>query len=631
MTTFLALTTLGIVVGCIYALTATGLVVTYTTSGIFNFAHGAIGMFGAFSYWQLAVGWHWPAWIALPAVLLVEAPLLGAGIEAVLVRPLKRSAVDLSLVVTLGLLLFLLGIANLLWKPTKTRVLPAFLHGAKPLQLGGLAVSANQVLVVVVALAVAVGLRLFFGRTRLGIAMRGVVDDPDLAAMSGASPVRIQQLSWALGASLAALAGILLAPLVTLDILTLTLLVINGYAAALVGRLTSLPMTAMGAIALGLLVSYARGYLPTGGLLEQLEPSLPMLFLFLLLVLVPAARLRAGSRQGAWRPAAPGLQRSVVSAVSLVVAAALLGLVCLISLLAPVLSDANVALASRTMVLAVTLLSLVLLTGYSGQVSLCHLTFLGIGAYAMGRWGHGTLLGVVLAVGLSVAVGAVLALVTSRLQGLYLALATFAFAKAMDESFFTRELGSGGTMSVRRLRLPALPATDDRGYLVLCTVVFAAGAVGVLAVRRGRWGRQLTAVNDSEAAAATLGLDPRVTKVVVFAGSAGLAGLSGALYGGLQGTVSPNDFAVLGSLSLLLALRIGGVSTVTGAVIGAASVAYFPLMQAHVPSEVQLAYLLTGLAAVSLGRDPDGFGGQLARAGEQLRSARLREVAVART
>jgi branched-chain amino acid transport system permease protein len=622
VTTFLALTTLGVVVGCIYALTATGLVVTYTTSGIFNFAHGAIGMFGAFSYWQLAVGWHWPAWIALPAVLLVEAPLLGAGIEAVHIRPLTRSSVDLSLVVTLGLLLFLLGIANLLWKPTRTRVLPAFLHDARPLQLGGLAVSANQVLVVVVALTVAVGLRLLFVRTRLGIAMRGVVDDPDLAAMSGASPVRIQQLSWALGASLAALAGILLAPLVTLDILTLTLLVINGYAAALVGRLTSLPWTAIGAIALGLLVSYARGYLPTGGLLEQLEPSLPMLFLFLLLVFVPAARLRAGSRQGAWRPAVPGLQRSVVSAVGLVVAAALL---------ARVLSDGNVALASRAMVLAVTLLSLVLLTGYSGQVSLCHLTFLGIGAYAMGRWGHGTLLGVVLAVGLATVVGAVLALVTSRLQGLYLALATFAFAKAMDESFFTRELGSGGTMTVRRLRLPGLPVLDDRGYLVACTVVFAAGAVAVLAVRRGRWGRQLTAVSDSEAAAATLGLNPRVTKVVVFAASAGLAGLSGALYGGLQGTVSPNDFAVLGSLSLLLALRIGGVSTVTGAVIGAASVAYFPLMQAHVPSEVQLAYLLTGLAAVSLGRDPDGFGGQLGRLGEQLRAARLREVAVART
>jgi branched-chain amino acid transport system permease protein len=622
VTTFLALTTLGIVVGCIYALTATGLVVTYTTSGIFNFAHGAIGMVGAFSYWQLSVGWGWPAWIALPAVLLVEAPLLGAGIEAVLIRPVKRAAVDLSLVVTLGLLLFLLGIANLLWKPTVTRILPAFLHDAPPLHLGSLEVSANQVLVVVVALAVAGGLRLLFVRTRIGIAMRGVVDDPDLAAMTGASPVRIQQLSWALGSSLAALAGILLAPLVTLDILTLTLLVINGYAAALVGRLRSLPLTAVGAIALGLLVSYARGYLPTGGLAEQLEPSLPMLFLFVLLVVVPSARLRAGSRQGAWRPAVPALRQTLVAAAALVVGAVLL---------ARVLSSGDVALASRAMVLAIALLSLVLLTGLSGQVSLCHLTFLGIGAYAMGQWGHGSVLGVGLALVLTAAVGALLAVITSRLQGLYLALATFAFAKAMDESFFTRELGSGGTLTVRRLHLPGLGEGDDRSYLVLCALVFAAAAVGVLAVRRGRWGRQLTAVNDSEAAAATLGLNPRVTKVVVFAASAGLAGVSGALYGGLQGTVSPNDFTVLGSLSLLLALRIGGVSTVTGALFGAVSLAFFPLLQAHVPSEVQLAYLLTGLAAVSLGRDPDGFGGQLARAGEQLRTARLREVSVARS
>ncbi|MCU1601098.1 MAG: livH 3, partial [Frankiales bacterium] len=417
MTTFLALTTLGIVVGCIYALTATGLVVTYTTSGIFNFAHGAIGMVGAFSYWQLSVGWGWPTWIALPAVLLVQAPLLGAGIEAVVIRPLKRSAVDLTLVVTLGLLLFLLGVANLLWKPTKTRVLPAFLHDASPLQVGALSISANQVLVVVVAITVALGLRLMFQRTRIGIAMRGVVDDPDLAAMAGASPVRVQQLSWALGASLAALAGILLAPLVTLDILTLTLLVINGYAAALFGRLRSLPLTALGAIALGLIVSYARGYLPTGGVLEQLEPSLPMLFLFALLVAVPAARLKAGSRQGAWRPGVPGRRQSVVAAT---------GFVVVVVLLSQVLSSSNVTLAGRGMALAITLLSLVLLTGCSGQVSLCHLTFLGIGAYAMGRWGHGTLTGVLLAVVLSAASGAAVALLARRLTGLYLALATFA-------------------------------------------------------------------------------------------------------------------------------------------------------------------------------------------------------------
>src|SRR5690349_7145407 len=102
MQTFFTFAVLGTVIGCIYGLTASGLVVTYTTSGVFNFAHGAIGMFGAYSYWQLTVGWHWPPVLGLAAVLLVGAPLFGATVERVLIRPLRGASVDLSLVTTLG-------------------------------------------------------------------------------------------------------------------------------------------------------------------------------------------------------------------------------------------------------------------------------------------------------------------------------------------------------------------------------------------------------------------------------------------------------------------------------------------------------------------------------------------------
>ncbi len=613
MTTFLALTTLGIVVGCIYGLTATGLVVTYTTSGIFNFAHGAIGMMGAFTYWQLSVAWGWPVWLSLVAVLLVGAPVFGAVVERVLIRPLHGSSVDLTIVITLGLLLFLIGLANVLWKPTEARVLPAFFAGATPLQIGSLSVSINQVLVVVVAIVVAVGLRVMFSRTRVGIAMRGVVDDPDLAAMTGVSPARIQQLSWALGSSLAALAGILLAPLVTLNILTLTLLVINGYAAALFGRLKSLPRTAVGAIILGLLVNYAKGYTPAGGLLEQLQPAIPMIFLFFLLIWIPAARLRTSSAAGTAAPTVPGLRQSVLVGAALVLLAVVLS---------QTLSAPNLLIGGRAFILAITLLSLVLLTGYSGQVSLCHLTFVGLGSYAMGTWGGGSLVGVVFAVLLSVLAGCLVAAFTSRLRGLYLALATFAFAKAMDEAFFLRELGEGGTLTVQRLQIPGVATESDAAYFLLSAVIFTAAAIGVLAIRRGRFGRQLTALSDSPAACATLGVNTNVTKLVVFACSAGLAGLSGALFGGLQGTVSALDFNVLGSLSLLLALRIGGVNTITGALFGATCFALFPTLQSHVPANLQLAYLLTGLAAVSIGRDPDGFGGQVSKLGARLRAVR---------
>ncbi|MGB8651407.1 MAG: ABC transporter permease [Mycobacteriales bacterium] len=613
MTTFLTLTTLGIVLGCIYGVTATGLVVTYTTSGIFNFAHGAIGMIGAFTYWQLSVAWGWPAWLSLVVVLGIGAPLFGAVVERVLIRPLQGAAVDLSIVITLGLLLFLIGAANLAWKPTEPRVLPQFFATASPLKVGDLSVSMHQVLVVAVAIAVAVGLRVLFSQTRVGIAMRGVVDDPDLAAMTGVSPARIQQLSWALGSSLAALAGILLAPLVTLNILTLTLLVINGYAAALFGQLKSLPRTAVGALLLGFLVSYLRGYAPAGSWIDDLQPAAPMIFLFVLLVFVPAARLRTSGAAGRAAPTVPSLRESVAWAGALLAVAAVL---------AGTLSQANLLIGGRAFILAITLLSLVLLVGYSGQVSLGHLTFVGLGAFAMGTWGHGSLLGVVLAVLLSAVVGAVVAGFTARLRGLYLALATFAFAKGMDEVFFLKRLGDGGSLDVARLHLPGIPTDSDKAYFLVCAVIFAIASIVVLAVRRGRYGRQLTALNDSPAACATLGVNVNVTKVVVFSVSAGLAGLSGALFGGLQGTVSPNDFTVLGSLSLLLALRVGGVNTVTGALFGAIFVASFPKIQSFVPPNIQLAYLLTGIAAISVGRDPDGFGGQVSKLGARWRALR---------
>ena len=162
MSSFLTYSVIGIVVGCIYALTATGLVVTYTTSGVFNFAHGAIGMIAAFSYWQLTVGWGVPPVLALIVVLLVGAPLFGALIERVLMRRLEGAALEVQLVVTVGLLAFLIGVANLAWNPTRaTRTLQRFFIGHK-FKLLLVYVDYHEVIVVAVAAAVAIGLRLFF-------------------------------------------------------------------------------------------------------------------------------------------------------------------------------------------------------------------------------------------------------------------------------------------------------------------------------------------------------------------------------------------------------------------------------------------------------------------------------------
>ena len=609
MTTFLHFTVIGLVAGCIYALTASGIVVTYTTSGIFNFAHGAVGMFAAWTYWQLRVGWHWPVWLALFMVIGVMAPLMGLVVERVLIRPLHGAPVDLSLVVTLGLFLSLIQTTDLIWKQTVIRVMPQFFPG-RSVPIGGFRVTYDQLTVVVVALLVAGALRLLFSRTRIGIAMRAVVDDPELVAMAGGRPVRIQQLSWALGSALASLAGVLLAPIVTLTVIPLTLFVINGYAAAVVGRLRSLPATVAGALLVGLGTSYLVGY-ANDSFLRNVQLIIPMIVLFVVLIVLKPARLRLSSFMAVRAPRPAGLRSSLVWGAVLVGAAAVAG---------PQLSVVNLRTASHGLALGVIMLSLVLLTGYGGMVSLCQMTFVGIGAFAMGHvGGHGgSLLGLLAAGGLAAAFGVLVALPTLRLRGLYLALATLAFAQAMDTVFFTNVLGTGGAVHVARPHIPGIPR-GDVAYFVELAVVFAAAGIALLAVRRGAFGRRLAALADSPAACATLGLSINRTKLFVFAVSAALAGIGGALYVAVPGQASNNDFVLLLSLTVLLLVRVGGINTVTGAFLGAAFFSAFQILQLHHPGLGDIQYLLTGLGAMSLGTAPNGLGGRVADAAAAVR------------
>ena len=391
MSTLLPLTIVGIVAGCIYAVTATGLVVTYTTTGIFNFAHGAMGMIAAFAYWQFSVHWGLPEPVAFLIVLLVVAPLLGAIIERLLMRPLRGRSLDVTLTTTLGLLLFLIGLATVVWDPKKPRIVTQFFKG-HTVKLFGVIVTAHQITVVVCAILVAAGLRLFLYKTRPGTALRAVVDNPELTGLTGASPARFGQYGWMIGAMLAALAGMLLAPLITLDIQTLTLLVINGYAAAMVGRLRNLPLTFAGGLALGLTESYLVGYLPVGTWLSQVKPTVPMVFLFVALILVPERRIASRLSSGRL-PRVAGLTESVIAGAALVLLAVIV---------APHLSPSNLVTASHGVALGLIMLSLVLLVGYGGQISLAQLTFAGVGAFAMGKVSNGhSWWGLLAAIGLS--------------------------------------------------------------------------------------------------------------------------------------------------------------------------------------------------------------------------------------
>ena len=602
MSLFLSYTVLGIVAGAGFAVSASGLVVTYATTGVFNFAQGAVGMVCCFTFWDLAYNYShstMPVWLALVVVIFVEAPVLGIIIERVFMRRLHGASTVRSLMVTLGLLLILLGLGEGIWNSETTRNLPSFFTTVN-VHIADVTVSGEDLLTVAIAVVVAVGLWAFFRRFRIGVAMRAVVDDPELLAMAGAKPVRVARMGWIFGSMLAAVGGILLGQgEASIDTSTLTLVVINCFAAAVVGRMRSLPMTFFGAIVLGLLDNYVIGYAPSSWTwLSDAALAVPMIFLFVVLLLLPQDRLRAIGR-----PAVAAAPRVVAGFQSLVGS----GAVVVIALVAAAaLTGTLLTTVSQGFVFGIIALSLVLLTGYAGQVSLGQLTFVGIGSFAMGHIAHGgSWLGVLAAIGVAAASGAVIALPTLRLRGLYLALATLAFAQAATTIFFIPEVDTKGGLFVGRLNVFGISLQSLKGQTILYGVLFALASLAVLAIRRGTFGRRLVGLSDSPAACATVGLDVKLTRLAVFAVSAGLAGLGGALFGGQF--VNSNDFLLFTSLELLLLLVIWGVRSVTGALLAGMSLSALNLLTSNSGIAGELPYLLTGAGIVLIGWIPNGI------------------------
>ncbi len=603
---FLTFTIIGVFTGAAYAVSASGLVVTYMTSGFFNFAHGAIGMVMAFLYWQLVVPWHVPQVFALIVVVLIAAPAVGALVEIFFVRRTRDNTLAVTLVVTIGLLVLLIGVALYEWSQ-KTVVAPVFFKGAG-FRLFGVNVSWHQVITVLVAIGLAVFLRLFLYRSRTGIAMRSVVDNRDLAALNGARPAWLGTFSWAFGASLAALAGILIAPQAELNVFTLTLLVVSAYAAAMFGRLRNLPATFIAALALGLLTSFAVGYLPTGGFwgstpIQGLRLSIPMIALFAVLLILPSDTIEQ-SRLMKRRASilVPSLQRSIVGGVVLVIVT-IIGV--------GVIPGNDVTQLGIGLSMGLILLSLVPLTGWGGQVSLCQMTFAGLGVYAFYKVGSGgSVWGLIAALVLAGGVGAVIGLFTLRFRGLYLALATMAFAVAMDNMFFPAPavFTFDGSVHVPRPSLFGLHVNGQHAYIIFLSIVFALLSIALLALRRGPFGRVLSAMKDSQAACATLGLNLTATKLAVFALSAALAGLGGALFGAMQTIAGALNFQMEQSLPVLLLVVLYGMTSTSAALYGGLSLGVIRIISAKFPALANnLEYLTTGFAGITLGFYPDGI------------------------
>lgn len=629
--TFFTFLVLGVTISAVYAISATGLVVTYITSGVFNFAHGALGMFLAFVYWELRVHQGWPTPLALIVTLGVIAPLIGAALDLIVMRRLLRGAsVATKLVVTLALLFAFQGAALAVWG-IELRTLPG-LWGDRSLTVAGLVVTWDQITTILTALAVAFGLRLLFRQTRLGVAMRAVVDNPELCAIKGLDPNGVTAASWALGSMLAGLAAILVAPGLNLEVNTLSLLVVSAYAAAVVGRMQSLPATFAGALALGISQTLLVGYLPQDNeLVRNLKPAMPFLLLFAALLLRPERRLPERARTHG-EPAPPPLATTIGLGGAAVVAALVVS---------GRLSDFQLLVGSKALLFSCVTISLVLLTGLSGQVSLMQMSFAGIGAVVVGKLGADVpwLLGLLLAAVTAGVVGCLVALPVLRLRGIYLALCTLAFAILMDGLVFgnSRLLGGGGTLAVPRPEILGVDVSSEQAMFVLATAAVALYANVFLAVRRSAFGRMLSALRDSPRASQMMGMDLTGVKLRIFGLSALLAGSAGALLGALQVRVGALDFLYFRSLTVLLVATIFGITSVSGALLGAGFFVVLPEVLRAVGSadgggatgSQALQPLIIGLMAIAVARRPEGLAGQL-RGWLHLRldplAARLRQV-----
>ena len=449
---------LGAVVGSIYSLSAYGLVLTYRSSGVFNFAHGAVGMLFAYVYYQLVQGgriglvafdydqtWHLPTGVALALVVVVLAPLFGWVLDLVLFRRLRDAGEVVKIVATIGLLVVLQGAAGVMWGAATT-LSPTSIFSTQVFTAGGFRATLEQISSIAISGVLAVGLVAFLRYSPLGVRMRAVVDRAEVAELAGVDSARVSGLSWAIGTSFGALSGILLAPFFgSLDPITLTFFVVTAAAAAVAGRLQSFPLTLAGAYGIGM-AQLLVGRYASGEVARQVRPAIPFLVLFALLFL-PQWRRRPTDR---WTvPPLP----PVIRGLSPRDAATRIGIVTVIALVAPfVVGEGWQLQLARVPAIALIFLSLVVVSGFGGQVSLCQAALAGVGAFVsahlIGDWGF-PFWGAVILGGLAVVpMGVFLALRAVALSPLFLGFATLAFGAVMDEVAFNSKSFSGGLAGV---------------------------------------------------------------------------------------------------------------------------------------------------------------------------------------
>jgi branched-subunit amino acid ABC-type transport system permease component len=574
-------------------------VLAHRASGVVNFAHAAMGMYVAFAFFALrSTGDLVLPVLGLPArvhllarptlatalvVALVLGALLGLVVYGLIFRPLRQAPALARVVASLGLFLYLQQMVQLRFPTTGAAVQTnRQVLSEAPIHLLGTAVTTNRLLLAALVVAVTVALGAVYRYTRFGLATRAAAGNEKGALLAGISPDRLGALNWMIASVLAGFAVILIEPIAGLDASSTSLLVVPALAAALLGGLSSFALTAIGGLAIGmvqsLVLSYAvqpsttwiPSWLPTTGL----QQAVPVVAIIAVLALRGDALPDRAAIVGRRLPPSPTPRRVTLWAAVLSVAV-VVGL--------ETFGAANRQALIVSMVFALLSLSVVVITGYVGQISLAPMAFAGVAGFTVIHLANGgvpfpfaTLGAALVATVLGVLVG----LPITRVRGMSLAVATLAIAVAIEGLVLASPSFSGGPagMSAPRptlfgvdLGIGALGDANFRpafGFTVLVVLVLT--CAGVANLRRNRTGLRWLAVRANERAAAAAGIDVTRAKLGAFAVSSFLAGLCGVFMAYSATTLSPTSFMVIGALVAVSLTYLAGVSSISGALVAGA-------------------------------------------------------------
>jgi ABC-type branched-subunit amino acid transport system ATPase component/branched-subunit amino acid ABC-type transport system permease component len=547
----------------IYSLLAQGVVLIYRASGIINFAQGAFAMVGAYVFYQLRYINNWPE---VPAILvsLAVCALIGAATARFVIRPLRRSSPLVRLIATLAILSVLQTAATIKYTDNLYSYAPFLPHDA--VRMGSIVFPEDRLWLLGIAVAITVGLHVLSNRTKFGLATYGVSESELTAETLGWSPTLIGVINWAIGGILAALAGILIVPIDGLSPTTMTLLLIPALASALVGQFSSFGLTLAGAALLGVVQSEIAGHV-TSANLSGLPPAIPFVVIIAVLVIRGKALPLRGYVSQELPTIGSGRIRPRIALPALV--ALVLGLLLLPAGWIPFFSVSEIA--------ALFILSIVVLTGFAGQLSLAQYAIGGVAALVTARLvvSAGVPFTIALFLGLaaSVIAGLIFAIPALRTRGVNLAVVTIGLGVAVYYAIFSDEqltgFGSSTTVGPQRfLGISVDPLVHPRSFALFCLAWLVVACVIISNLRRSRAGRRLIAIRTNERSAAALGINVYGAKIFAFAVSACLAGIGGVLLAFNGYAIVFTNFDPLSSISVVQQAVLGGVGHISGFVFG---------------------------------------------------------------